>query len=125
MYADPKLRKGVAGHGPGKRPLRGPFRVVSVVGQKCRLEHADSGVALADTVHAEALVALPAEVEDYKSGAPKPPLELEADAANDRRSPGQLAEARDAPAPADSVDATAVRRRLRQLQLGRMWRTRS
>ena len=30
LYNDPKLRKAVAGHGPGKRALRGPFEVRAV-----------------------------------------------------------------------------------------------
>ena len=65
LYKDPKLSKAVAGHGPGRRPLRGPFVVKAAQGNRADLEDPVTGARL-QSVHGDNLVGLPSLVDDTK-----------------------------------------------------------
>ena len=98
---DPKLKKSVAGHGPGHRPPRGPMFVTEARGGKVWL--ADAANPLAGTVesHADNLCYLPEEIRDYERSLPevREPITLTQPQPDARKSMGQLIERRDEAAP--------------------------
>ena len=110
LYKDPQLSKQVAGHAPGKRPLRGPFVVVRVRGNKCDIKDAETACEIKD-VHADYLVGLPGATED---------LELVPEVPGERLSPGQLLELARRPKPAAAeLLAPRARARLKEVRPGR------
>eukprot|EP00959_Pyramimonas_sp_CCMP1952_P383497 8036153-Pyramimonas_sp.AAC.1 len=58
MFKDPKLSKAVAGHAPGRRPLRGPFEVLSTKGNVATLRDPETRQVLKD-IHGDFLIGVP------------------------------------------------------------------
>ena len=116
LYKDPKLTKAVAGHAPGRRPLRGPFVITEVVEtshgkvtNRVHMKDCETGLVLRD-IHGETLISLPGAVDD---------LEISPDLEADRRSAGQLLEAARAPAVPDANAGHRLQRRMRDVHVGR------
>ena len=59
----PKLSKAVAGHAPGRRPLRGPFDVVAARGNVADIRDAATGGVIKG-VHGDFLIGVPNMVGD-------------------------------------------------------------
>ena len=116
MFKDPKLSKAVAGHAPGRRPLRGPFKVQAVKGNVATLFDPETRQTLKD-VHGDFLVGVPGLVDDTERA-----LELEADDGRGRASAGQLFAARLVPGGAEASAALAprVKTRMKEVKPGRL-----
>ena len=93
LFKDPKLSKEYAGRAAWKRGMVGPCLVHRVRGNRVDLTRISDGLFIPE-VHADNLLALPSQVDDYER---KLPLSLEANPApgrpEERPSPGQLLEA--------------------------------
>ena len=63
LCKDPKMSKAVAGHAPGRRPLRGPFEVVAAKGNVVNLRDSATSQVLKD-VHGDFLIGVPGLVDD-------------------------------------------------------------
>ena len=116
MFRDPKLSKAVAGHAPGRRPLRGPFEVIAVKGNVATLRDPATKQVLKD-IHGEFLIGVPGMVDDTERL-----LHVEKDDGQGHASAGQLMAAR-ARAPAEDPAAALpprVRQRMRDTAVGRM-----
>ena len=116
MFKDPKLAKAVAGHAPGRRPLRGPFEVVSAKGNVATLRDPETRQTLKD-VHGDFLIGVPGLVDDTERI-----IELEEDDGRGRASAGQLLAARLVPEGADAGKdlAPRVKSRMREVKAGRL-----
>ena len=115
MYKDPKMSKAVAGHAPGRRPLRGPFEVLAVKGNVATLRDPATKQVLKD-IHGEFLLGVPGIVDDTERL-----LHVEKDDGQSRASAGQLVAAR-ARAPAENPAAALPprgRQRMRDSAGGR------
>ena len=116
MFKDPKLSKAVAGHAPGRRPLRGPFKVVAVKGNVATLLDPETKQTLKD-VHGDFMIGVPGLVDDIERV-----IQLEADDGSCRASAGQLLAARLVPQGAGAAEGLAprVKARMREVQVGRL-----
>ncbi|CAK0840013.1 unnamed protein product, partial [Prorocentrum cordatum] len=116
LFKDPKLSKAVAGHAPGRRPLRGPFEVLSTKGNVATLRDPETQQVLKD-VHGDFLVGVPGLVDDTERI-----VKLEEDDGRGRASAGQLLAARLAPGGGEAAEALAprVKARMREVKVGRL-----
>ncbi|CAK0835569.1 unnamed protein product [Prorocentrum cordatum] len=116
LFKDPKLSKAVAGHAPGRRPLRGPFEVLSTKGNVATLRDPETQQVLKD-IHGDFLVGVPGLVDDTERI-----VKLEEDDGRGRASAGQLLAARLAPGGGEAAEALAprVKARMREVKVGRL-----
>ena len=116
MFKDPKLSTAVAGHAPGRRPLRGPFKVVAVKGNVATLLDPETKQTLKD-VHGDFMIGVPGLVDDTERV-----IQLEADDGGCRASAGQLLAARLVPQGAGAAEGLAprVKARMREVAVGRL-----
>ncbi|CAK0865466.1 unnamed protein product, partial [Prorocentrum cordatum] len=116
MFKDPKLSKAVAGHAPGRRPLRGPFEVLSTKGNVATLRDPETRQVLKD-IHGDFLIGVPGLVDDTERI-----VKLEEDDGRGRASAGQLLAARLAPGGGEVAEAQAprLRARMREVKVGRL-----
>ncbi|CAK0811447.1 unnamed protein product, partial [Prorocentrum cordatum] len=116
LFKDPKLSKAVAGHAPGRRPLRGPFEVLSTKGNVATLRDPETRQVLKD-IHGDFLIGVPGLVDDTERI-----VKLEEDDGRGRASAGQLLAARLAPGGGEAAEALAprVKARMREVKVGRL-----
>ena len=116
MFRDPMLSKAVAGHAPGRRPLRGPFEALAAKGNVATLRDPDTKQVFKD-VHGDFLIGVPGLVDDTERE-----IHLEGDDGRGRASAGQLFAARLLPGAADPAAAQApgAKTRMKEVKVGRL-----
>ena len=109
MFKDPKLSKAVAGHAPGRRPLRGPFEALAAKGNVATLRDPDTKQVLK-------VIGVPSLVDDMERV-----IHLQEDDGRGRASAGQLFAARLVPGAADTSAARAprVKTRMKEVKVSR------
>ena len=92
LWKDPKDGKHISGHGPGKRPLRGPFRVTRLEGHRAWLFDPTTKTTL-PRIHADNLIGCPGltSLDDAEDSLQtRPPFDVLPDADGDRPSLSRL-----------------------------------